>query len=100
MGDTITQNGLLKGSIKAVGNLTGKIKSKGVLKGTICKPHMVASESGNFPTYEGDFLVIPSADDKKILETAGKYVESNITVDKIPYSEVSNTAGGTTVIIG
>lgn len=54
----------------------------------------------NLPTYDGEFLVTPSADNDQTLQMAGKYSKSNITVEKIPYSEVSNTAGGTTVIIG
>lgn len=54
----------------------------------------------DLPTYDGEFIVTPSADNEQTLQTAGKYAESNITVEKIPYSEVSNTAGGTTVIIG
>lgn len=54
----------------------------------------------DLPTYDGEFLVTPSADSDQTLQTAGKYSKSNITVEKIPYSEVSNTAGGTTVIIG
>ena len=54
----------------------------------------------DLPTYDGEFIVTPSADNDQMLQTAGKYSDSNITVEKIPYSEVSNTAGGTTVIIG
>lgn len=54
----------------------------------------------NLPTYDGSFVVTPSADNVQTLKTAGKYNESDITVDKIPYAEVSNPAGGVTVIIG
>ena len=54
----------------------------------------------DLPTYDGEFIVTPSADNEQTLQTAGKYSKSNITVEKIPYAEVSNTAGGTTVIIG
>lgn len=56
--------------------------------------------SGDLPTYDGSFVVTPSADNDQRLLTAGKYNESDITVEKIPYAEVSNPAGGVTVIIG
>lgn len=54
----------------------------------------------NLPTYDGSFVVTPSADSNQRLLTSGKYNESDITVEKIPYAEVSNPAGGVTVIIG
>ena len=54
----------------------------------------------NLPTYDGSFVVTPSADNDQTLLTSGKYNESDITVEKIPYTEVSNPAGGITVTIG
>lgn len=57
-------------------------------------------ESDNLPTYDGEFVVTPSADKQQTLLTSGKFNNSDIVVEKIPYSEVSNPAGGTTVIIG
>lgn len=57
-------------------------------------------EADKLPTYDGSFVVTPSADNDQRLLTAGKYNESDITVEKIPYAEVSNPAGGVTVIIG
>lgn len=52
------------------------------------------------PTYEGEYVVTPSTEDDQTLLTAGKYTESNITVEKIPYSETatSNTKGKTVSI--
>lgn len=52
------------------------------------------------PTYEGEYVVTPSTEDAQTLLTAGKYTESNITVEKIPYSETatSNTKGKTVSI--
>lgn len=41
----------------------------------------------------------PTTSQQVITPTAGKYI-SKITVKAIPYAEESNTAGGTTVIIG
>lgn len=57
-------------------------------------------EKDNLPTYDGSFVVTPSADNDQTLLTSGKYNESDIKVEKIPYAEVSNPAGGVTVIIG
>ncbi len=49
--------------------------------------------------YAGPDTVVPGTRDQ-VLPTGGKRVSGDITVTKIPYSEVSNTSGGTTVIIG
>lgn len=56
--------------------------------------------SSNLPTYNGEHTVIPSASDVQVLQTAQKVMNSNITIEKIPYNEVSNTTGGVTVTIG
>lgn len=55
--------------------------------------------AGELPLYEGEYVVTPSADEQ-ILLTAQKLMDANLKIDKIPYSEVSNTSNGTTVIIG
>ena len=49
------------------------------------------------PTYDGEFLVTPSANNEQTLLTAGKYNDSNITVEKIPFSktDTANTNGKT-----
>lgn len=54
----------------------------------------------DLPKYDGEFTVIPSANDEQVLQTAAKYVSSDIRVNKIPYAEVSNNSGGTTATIG
>lgn len=48
--------------------------------------------------YTGATTVIPSVVEQ-ILETADKLMRDNITVEEIPYSQVSNPAGGWTVTI-
>lgn len=48
--------------------------------------------------YEGEYTVAPSRDGK-VLETANKVMNDNVTVLAIPYSEVSNLVGGTTYYI-
>ena len=51
-------------------------------------------------TYTGDYEVTPDADETQVLYTAKKYLHSNITVEKIPYAEVTNPSDGITVTIG
>lgn len=53
-----------------------------------------------YQTYSGRYVVTPMADVAQQLRTKDKVLEDNIVIDKIPYIEVSNEAGGNTVIIG
>lgn len=73
------------------------------------KTHIVLpEENGNvelkppsinsYPIYTGETFVIPAVEAQE-LETENKTVKENITVDKIPCIEVSNGAGGYTVVI-
>lgn len=50
--------------------------------------------------YNGRYQVTPIANIDQILRTHDRIMEEDLIVEKIPYAEVSNTAGGTTVIIG
>ena len=54
---------------------------------------------GDAERYEGEYEVTPAVE-KQTLQTAKKIMKEDITVKEIPYAEVSNPAGGTTVIIG
>lgn len=51
------------------------------------------------PAYKGDYTVTP-ATHAQTLETKDKLLEKDFTVEKIPFFEVSNNAGGKTVTIG
>lgn len=51
------------------------------------------------PVYEGTYVVTPITGDIT-LETSQKYMESDVVVEKIPYGEVTNSAGGVTASIG
>lgn len=55
---------------------------------------------GDYEFYNGRYSVTPLTQLDQILRTENKILERDIVVDKIPYTEVSNVAGGTTVIIG
>ena len=52
----------------------------------------------SYPTYAGETLVIPRADESVELQTGGKVVMENITVTKVPYWETSNQSGMTAYI--
>lgn len=49
--------------------------------------------------YTGDYTVIPQTH-PQTLNTQNRSMISDVTVEGIPYAEVSNTSGGTTAIIG
>jgi hypothetical protein len=49
----------------------------------------------NFPCYKGEYMVTPNRE-KQELQTANSILKENIIVVAIPYSEVSNLAGGKT----
>ena len=54
-------------------------------------------DTGGKP-YEGEYTVIPKANAPTVLETAGKTLNKDVTVTKIPYYETSNPTGDTVYI--
>ena len=54
------------------------------------------SNASNIESYPGPYVITPKRYDEQVLDTKEKYMNDNITVLKVPYSEVSNAAGGTT----
>ena len=50
--------------------------------------------------YEGEYDVIPSTYNDKVLATQNLVMTKDVTVRKIPQFEVSNTSNGKTLIIG
>lgn len=51
-------------------------------------------------TYQGDYIVTPSATTAYTMQTAQKLMKSNVQVEKIPFFDVTNERGGITVYIG
>lgn len=51
------------------------------------------------PLYEGEYEVTPKVTEQT-LPTAQKFLERDVTIEKIPYFEVTNNSGGTTASIG
>lgn len=64
-----------------------------------CEFNATMGQGGWMPeVYTGAILIIPSLVSQE-LETANKFVKDNIVIEEIPYSQVSNPAGGWTVTI-
>lgn len=55
--------------------------------------------TSEYPEYEGEYFVIPEVE-SQTLDTSNRVLTEDVTVDAIPYAEVSNSADGTTVTIG
>lgn len=114
---TITSYGILSGTIKTNGNLSGRIllntdyqeaslrgtiTSYGTLSGTIKASGNLSGRvllNAEYQDYVGVYDVAPKIE-PQVLETADKHMTKNVTVQAIPYYEVTNAHGGTTVIIG
>lgn len=54
----------------------------------------------NVPDYTGDYEITPNAHNPIVLQTKNKKMVDDVTVKKIPFFDVSNTSGGTTIFIG
>ncbi len=53
---------------------------------------------GRLPNYEGDYTVIPKVYEQT-LATKNKSMTDDVTVEAVPYAEVSNPSGGKTANI-
>lgn len=76
--------------------LTGNVAGKHELQGGVNVGGVIKEEPDY---YEGEYEVTPSTE-QKVLETKQKFMEDDVTVRKIPFYEVTNETGGTTVTIG
>ena len=55
---------------------------------------------GAVEPYDGPYSFKPIAKSEQVISTSKKYLENDITIEAIPYAEVSNTSDGLTVTIG
>lgn len=55
--------------------------------------------AAELPVYDGEHVVVPSAEAEQTLPTAQTFMNADIKVKKIPVFDVSNNAGGITVYI-
>lgn len=78
------------------GELHGMLSpGSGSLHGTLTARTVIGAE-----LYEGAYTVHSAAHEAQELPTANKHLVKNITVEKIPYYETSNTSDGITIYIG
>lgn len=91
---------VLSGTIRRVecGLLGAILDNAGELAGTV-PGDLVFYTPADMQPYEGEYEVTPSVQ-AQTLSTAGKLLQDDITITEIPFAEVSNTSGGTTVTIG
>lgn len=83
----------LKGILHKKGSITG------VLSGKTKRIRGVIIKDASVTYYDGPYVVDPSAHGEIVLETNGKAMADNVTVNKIYYAEVSNLADGVTAYI-
>lgn len=57
------------------------------------------SEVGDYKEFQGPYVITPKAEEIS-LPTQNTLLKNNITIESIPFFEVSNTAGGNTIYIG
>lgn len=77
--------------IRSEGILSGSIVSEGILRGSLSMPI-------GYEDYSGPYIVTPKVESQS-LSTADKHLLHDVTIDPIPYYEVSNQ-NGKIVIIG
>lgn len=87
----VVEDGVLAGEIRTEGILSGSIASEGVLKGSLSIPV-------GYEDYVGPYTVTPKVGSQS-LGTADKHLAHDVTIEPIPYYEVSNQ-NGKTIIIG
>lgn len=87
----IVEQGVLIGEIRSEGILSGSIVSEGALKGSLSMPV-------GYEDYPGPYTVTPKIRPQS-LNTADKHMAHDVTIEPIPYYEVSNQ-NGKTIIIG
>ena len=52
------------------------------------------------PVFDGVYEINPSANNAILMRTGQKYMDADVIVNKIPYSEVTNPSNGKTITIG
>lgn len=101
-GRVIAQEGSLVGSVKMDGILVGTIKSDGTLVGTIKTDGLLVgslSISVDYEDYTGSYDITPKVDEQ-VMRTKDSHMTDDVTIKAIPYYNVGNTSGGSTVYIG
>lgn len=98
----IGSEGTLSGSVVSEGTLTGKIGSEGTLSGSIVSEGVLSGSLSmpvGYEDYTGPYEVTPKVESQS-LGTADKRMAHDVTIEPIPYYEVSNQNGKTIIIEG
>lgn len=86
--------GELIGVLSEVDHLIGELSvDNQAVVGELSIPDMI-----NVGEYDGDYTVIPKAEEAILLETKGLIMKDDLTVTKVPYYETSNAYGITVYI--
>ena len=84
----------ITGYVGGSGSVSGLISGAGKISGR------VRAGSGDYPLYTGPYEAEPRVDEETELATAGKRMNKNVKVLKVPLSEVENPSGGRTLVLG
>lgn len=87
----VVEEGVLAGKIGSEGTLSGSIVSERALRGSLSRPI-------GYEDYTGPYEVTPKVESQS-LRTEDKHMAHDVTIEPIPYYEVSNQ-NGKTIIIG
>ena len=74
-------------------------QAMGTLVGTIMMPPCYETGGPDYPAYTGSYRVTPQVD-PQTLGTKDKVMTDDLVIKAIPYYDVGNEAGGSTVYIG
>lgn len=86
----------ISGSVNSPTKLTGGIGTNSNITGHVAIGSVIRDTND---IYLGEYEVTPSTK-SQTLDTKNKIMANDITINSIPYAEVTNTANGTTVTIG
>lgn len=97
MNGSVRSKSVLQGSICSTVALAGTISSEEVLVGSVAIPSTISG--GDCEDYVGSYTATPKLTEQ-VLPTAGKRLVKDILIREIPYYDVSNSSGGSTIYIG
>lgn len=89
---SIVEKKELIGEITADKTVSAELTCDGIISGTISVPM-------NYEAYDGEYKVTPAIHEQT-MATSQKVMKDDVTIKKIPYYDVSNQAGGSTIYIG
>lgn len=94
------EHGLLGAVLDTAGEMLGAVLERPSTLAGVIPGRLVFQLPKDTPIYEGEYEVTPSVYAAQTLETQGMVLRENVQIHQIPFAEVSNTSGGTTVTIG